>query len=112
MKTTFLVLASICAITASCGTQTRTLDEGRIEELRLLFEMRRCQFTMDDLGYAISVQYPYLVPDSLPPDVIPAGVPDSLTACPTSLLPYSVDFEPDGITITCPSGHGSTRLDY
>ncbi len=112
MKTTTIVLSCICAITASCGTQTQTLDEGRIEELRLLFEQRKCEFRMDDLAYAISVQFPYLVADSLPPDVIPAGVPDSLIACPTSLLPYSVAFEPDGITIECPSGHGSTQVDY
>lgn len=102
----------LALLAASCGTTTRSVDEGTVEELRVLFEQTRCEFRMDDLTYAISVQFPYLVEDSLPPDEIPAGVPDSLRACPTSLLPYSVHFEADGITVTCPSGHGAVTVDY
>lgn len=113
MRKAVLAASGLLALlAASCGTQTRSVDEGTVEELRTLYEQTQCEFRMDDLAYAVSVQFPYLVEDSLPPDVIPAGVPDSLTACPVSLLSYAIHFEADGITVTCPSGHGSVTVDY
>ena len=113
MKTKATILSCMAAIlAASCGTATHTVDESTVDELRLVFDQTRCEFRMEDLVYAISLEYPYLVADSLPPDAVPAGVTDSLTFCPVTLEPYGIRFETDGITVECPSGHGSTSIDY
>lgn len=113
MRKALLAASALAALlAASCGTRTQSVDEGTVDELRAMFEQAQCGFRMDDLAYAVSVQFPYLVEDSLPPDVIPAGIPDSLTVCPVSLLPYGIHFEVDGISVTCPSGHGSAAVDY
>lgn len=114
MKRVFVSAAAgiIAFLVSSCGEQTHVLDEATVDRLRLLFEQRQCEFRMDDLAFEISMLNPYLLPDSLPPDVIPAEIPDSLGTCPASGLAYQVHFDVEGITITCPSGHGSTLVEY
>ncbi len=114
MKATILSFMAfmVAILAASCGNATHTVDEGTVDELRRVFDQTRCGFRMEDLVYAVSRQFPYLVADSLPPDVIPAGVPDSLTKCPVTLEPYGIRFEIDVITVECPSGHGSASIDY
>ena len=113
MKMKAIILSlTVAILAASCGTATHTVDEGTVEELRRVFDQTRCGFRMEDLVYAVSRQFPYLVADSLPPDIMPSGVPDSLTKCPVTLEPYGIRFEIDGITVECPSGHGLVSIDY
>ncbi len=95
----------------SCGTRDETaIDEARLAELRTMLDARRCGRNMDDLSFTIV--YAVLGYDSAAVYAVPEGTPESLLVCPVSGLPYEVLVDSAGVSITCPSGHGTRAEEF
>lgn len=101
----FFCAAAMLVSLGSCGTRDeRELDESTLAGIRAMLDTRRCARNMDDLMFAIV--FAVLGEDSTAVYAVPAGIPESLFACPVSGLSYEVLVDSTRVSISCPSGHG------
>ncbi len=97
---------------AACGPGTGT-EDSTVDGLRLRLNRTRCRNRMDRLVFRLQgLLFDVEEPAAASLDSVASMLGDTLTLCPSSLLPYSLRLEGGDIVVTCPDGHGrrSTEL--
>lgn len=104
-------VAVLLVILASCGSSSGS--SGRdVEELRLRLYRTRCLNRMDSLAFRLQgMMLDLEEPDAAALDSAAALLGDTLTSCPQSDLPYSLEIREGDLVVTCPEGHGRRSTD-
>lgn len=103
--------AALLAILVACGPSSQSSGSG-VEELRLRLFRTRCLNRMDSLAFRLQGRLLDLEePDQEAADSVAALLGDSLTSCPRSDLPYSLEIRDGDLVVTCPEGHGRRSTD-
>jgi hypothetical protein len=108
MKQASVLSLLILCIQFGCGTTSGSTGMS-IESIRIELDRRACTIRMDDLAFELETILYYEECTINDIDSVLAKMPDSLRTCPGSGLNYVI-IHPSDWEISCPSGHGSSRI--
>lgn len=107
----FVVIALTFTLLSGCARErTQLLDQEDMDGIREELDTRACLTRIDSLCFEIDgiLYYAGTAEDDRS---LAELLPDSLPVCPVSGLEYIIDETGSEITVTCPSGHGSIKID-
>ncbi len=103
----FIALISML-LTGCARESTRIMDQEEMDSIREELNTQACQTRIDSLGFEIEGILYHSGEDDRPLSEL---LPDPLPVCPVSGLDYIIDETGSEVTITCPSGHGSLKVE-
>lgn len=111
MKRFAVIALTLALFSAACAREnTQLIDQDEIDRIRGELDARACLTRIDSLGFEITgiLYHAAIAEDDRP---LMELLPSSLPVCPVSGLEYIIDETGSEITITCPSGHGSLKVE-
>jgi len=110
MKLLTVVILTISLLSACTRERTQLINQEEIDSIREELNTRTCMTRIDSLSFEIDgiLYYAAISEDNRP---LAELLPDSLPVCPVSDLEYIIEETETEITITCPSGHGSMKVE-
>ena len=106
------VIILILSFLSACTTResTQLIDQEEMDRIRAELNIRACLTRIDSLAFEIDgiLYYAAIAEDNRP---LAELLPEELPACPVSGMEYIISENELEITITCPSGHGSMKVE-
>jgi len=110
VKLLTIITMTFMLLSACARKTTRLIDPDEMNRIREDLNTQACLTRIDSLGFEINgiLYHASLADDDSPlADLLPSSLP----VCPASGLEYIIDETESEFTITCPSGHGSLKVE-
>ncbi|MCK4806320.1 MAG: hypothetical protein KAT09_01670 [Candidatus Aegiribacteria sp.] len=109
-RLTVIALTLVLSYAGCARVSTQLIDQEEIDRIREELNVQACMTRIDSLGFEIDsiLYYAGIAEDDRP---LAELLPDSLPVCPVSGLEYIIEETGSEVTITCPSGHGSLKVE-